>query len=146
LTSAVLRKDCSKFWPNRYAHFQAAIPQTLWSILSGEGLGSGTKGFAAITSSVIPGLDTHSKEKMVMPTKTTCKVLEFATPQASVEGELEKWFRGVMKSNHDLVFALERLRDSYKQLLGERPVSEANQAVLLAVEITLRDARNARAL
>jgi hypothetical protein len=29
LTSAVLRKDCSKFWPNRYAHFQAAIPQTL---------------------------------------------------------------------------------------------------------------------
>ena len=83
---------------------------------------------------------------MVMPTKTTCKVLEFVTPQASVEGELEKWFRGVMKSNHDLVFALERLRDSYKQLLGERPVTEANQAVLLAVEITLRDARNARAL
>ncbi len=83
---------------------------------------------------------------MVMPTKTSCKVLQFGTPQASVEGELEKWFRGVMKSNHDLVFALERLRDSYKQLLGERAVSEANQAVLMAVEITLRDARNARAL
>ncbi|MDX6456405.1 MAG: hypothetical protein QOE55_102 [Acidobacteriaceae bacterium] len=81
-----------------------------------------------------------------MPTKTPCKVLQFATPQASVEGELEKWFRGVMKSNHDLVFALERLRDSYKQLLGGRAVSEANQAVLMAVEITLRDARNARAL
>jgi hypothetical protein len=72
--------------------------------------------------------------------------LQFTTPQASVEGELEKWFRGVMKSNHDLVFALERLRDSYKQLLGGRAVSEANQAVLMAVEITLRDARNARAL
>ena len=83
---------------------------------------------------------------MIMPTKTPCKVLPFVTPQTSVEGELEKWFRGVMKSNHDLIFALERLRDSYKQLLGERPVSEANQAVLLAVEITLRDARNARAL
>jgi hypothetical protein len=26
LTSAVLRKDCSKFWPKRYALFQAAIP------------------------------------------------------------------------------------------------------------------------
>jgi hypothetical protein len=51
-----------------------------------------------------------------------------------------------MKSNHDLVFALERLRDSYKQLLGDRTVTEANQAVLMAVEITLRDARNARAL
>ena len=83
---------------------------------------------------------------MVMPTKTSCKVLQFATPETSVEGELERWFRGVMKSNHDLVFALERLRDSYKQLLGERVVSEANQAVLMAVEITLRDARNARAL
>ena len=81
-----------------------------------------------------------------MPTKTSCKVLQFATPEASIEGELEKWFRGVMKSNHDLVFALERLRDSYKQLLGQRPITEANQAVLLAVEITLRDARNARAL
>jgi hypothetical protein len=81
-----------------------------------------------------------------MQTKTTCKVLEFASPQASVEGELEKWFRGVMKSNHDLVFALERLRDSYKQLLGDRPTTETHQAVLLAVEITLRDARNARAL
>jgi hypothetical protein len=81
-----------------------------------------------------------------MPTKAPCKVLQFASPQASIEGELEKWFRGVMKSNHDLVFALERLRDSYKQLIGERPVTEANQAVLLAVEITLRDARNARAL
>lgn len=81
-----------------------------------------------------------------MPTKTTCKILEFTQPLASVEGELEKWFRGVMKSNHDLVFALERLRDSYRQLLGERPITEANQAVLLAVEITLRDARNARAL
>ena len=83
---------------------------------------------------------------MVMPTKTSCKVLPFAAPEASIEGELEKWFRGVMKSNHDLVFALERLRDSYKQLLGERVVTEANQAVLMAVEITLRDARNARAL
>ena len=72
--------------------------------------------------------------------------MEFTQPLASVEGELEKWFRGVMKSNHDLVFALERLRDSYKQLLGERPITEAHQAVLLAVEITLRDARNARAL
>jgi hypothetical protein len=83
---------------------------------------------------------------MVMPTKTSCKVLPFATPETSVEGELEKWFRGVMKSNHDLVFALERLRDSYRQLLGEKTVTEASQAVLMAVEITLKDARNARAL
>ena len=80
-----------------------------------------------------------------MPTKTSCKVLQFAAPQASVEGELEKWFRGVMQSNHDLIFALERLRDSYKQLLAEK-VTQADEAVLMAVEITLRKARNARAL
>jgi hypothetical protein len=81
-----------------------------------------------------------------MPTKNPCKVLQFSTPEASVEGELEKWFRGVMQSNHDLMFALERLRDSYKKLLAEKAVTEADQAVLMAVEITLRNARNARAL
>jgi hypothetical protein len=83
---------------------------------------------------------------MVKTPQTTAKVLEFVTPHASVEGQLEKWFRGVMKSNHDLIFALERLRDSYKRLLGEKAMTEADQAVLLAVEITLRDARNAQAL
>jgi hypothetical protein len=41
---------------------------------------------------------------------------------------------------------LERLRDSYKSLLADKVLSEADQAVLLAVEITLRNARNARAL
>jgi hypothetical protein len=81
-----------------------------------------------------------------MSNKSSCKVLPFAKPQASVEGELEKWFRGVMQSNHDLVSALERLRDSYKELLAEKPVTEADHAVLMAVEITLRNARNARAL
>jgi hypothetical protein len=81
-----------------------------------------------------------------MSNKSSCKVLQFAKPQASVEGELEKWFRGVMQSNHDLVSALERLRESYKELLAEKPVTEADHAVLMAVEITLRNARNARAL
>jgi hypothetical protein len=83
---------------------------------------------------------------MVKPPQTSAKVLEFVAPQASVEGQLEKWFRGVMQSNHDLIFALERLRDSYKGLLGPKVMTEADQAVLLAVEITLRNARNARAL
>jgi hypothetical protein len=83
---------------------------------------------------------------MVKPPQTTAKVLEFTAPHASVEGQLEKWFRGVMKSNHDLIFALERLRDSYRGLLGQKVISEADQAVLLAVEITLQNARNARAL
>jgi hypothetical protein len=72
-----------------------------------------------------------------------CKVLPFTTPQTSLEGQLEKWFRGVMQSNRDLITALERLRDSY-QTLAKKPLTEADQAVLLAVQITLNDARNAQ--
>jgi hypothetical protein len=77
--------------------------------------------------------------------KASCKILPFAVPPASREGQLEKWFRGVIQSNHDLIAALERLRDSY-QLLMQKPASEADQAVLLAVEITLNRARNAQVL
>jgi hypothetical protein len=73
------------------------------------------------------------------------KVLPFAPPKPSREGALEKWFRGVIQSNHDLITALERLRDSY-QLKIHKPASEADQAVLLAVEVTLSRARNAQIL
>jgi hypothetical protein len=87
-----------------------------------------------------------SEGTMVEPNKASYKVLQFAKPQPSAEGELEKWFRGVMKSNHDLMSALERLRDSYKLLLTQKTGTEDDQGVLLAVEITLKNARNARAL
>jgi hypothetical protein len=83
---------------------------------------------------------------MVMPTKTSGKVLQFVAPPDAIEGELEKWFRGVMLSHHDLVFALEQLRDSFKKLLAEKAIAEADYAVLAAVEVTLRNARKARAL
>ena len=74
----------------------------------------------------------------------SAKVLPFASPQAPIEGGLEKWFRGVIQSNRDLVIALERLRDSY-QKLATKPLTEVDEAVLLAVQITLNEARNARA-
>jgi hypothetical protein len=74
-----------------------------------------------------------------------CKVLPFVSPAASMEGKLEKWFRGVIQSNYDLVTALERLRDSYERQ-AKKPLTEADRAVLLAVKITLQDAKNARAL
>jgi hypothetical protein len=83
---------------------------------------------------------------MVKPMKASGKILPFVSGQPSPEGQLEKWFLGVMQSNHDLISALERLRDSYKRLLADKVLGEAEQAVLLAVEITLRNARNARAL
>jgi hypothetical protein len=83
---------------------------------------------------------------MVMPTETSGKVLQFVTPQTSIEGELERWFRGVMVSHHDLVFSLEQLRDSFRKLLAEKAMHEADFPVLADVEVTLTKARNARAL
>ena len=77
--------------------------------------------------------------------EASCKVLPFVVPEPSREGQLEKWFRGVMQSNKDLMTALERLRDSYERLVVQ-PISEADQAILLAVEITLNNARNAQIL
>lgn len=81
-----------------------------------------------------------------MPTETSGKVLQFVTPQTSIEGELERWFRGVMVSHHDLVFSLEQLRDSFRKLLAEKAMPEADFPVLADVEVTLTKARNARAL
>jgi hypothetical protein len=86
-----------------------------------------------------------SERSMTGQNNARGKVLPFAAPKPSREGALEKWFRGVIQSNHDLIAALERLRDSYQKLI-EKPASEADQAVLLAVEITLSSARNAQIL
>jgi hypothetical protein len=83
---------------------------------------------------------------MVKSNKASNKVLPFVVPEASREGTLEKWFRGVIQSNHDLITALERLRDSYQGLLAEKPLTEADEAILLAVQITLNNARNAQSL
>jgi hypothetical protein len=83
---------------------------------------------------------------MVMSTETSGKVLQFVTPQTSIEGELERWFRGVMASHHDLMFALEQLRDSFRKLLAEKALDEADYAVLAAADVILNNARNARAL
>jgi hypothetical protein len=74
------------------------------------------------------------------------KVLPFVAPKASVEGKLEAWFRGVIQSNLDLMTALERLSDSYKGLLANKTLTEADQAILLSVQITLNNARNAQIL
>jgi hypothetical protein len=84
-------------------------------------------------------------KQMIKSNNPPCKVLPFVAPVASTEGKLEKWFRGVIQSNYDLMTALERLRDSYEQK-AKKPLSEADQAVLLAVQITLQNAKNARAL
>ena len=66
-------------------------------------------------------------ESMVKPTQNTGKVIPFVTGQPSPEGQLEKWFRGIVQSNNDLISALEQLRDSYKNLFaGEADHADTN--------------------
>ncbi len=80
---------------------------------------------------------------MIKSKSPSAKILPFTAPQASIEGKLEKWFRGVIQSNRDLMTALERLAAQYEKL-AIKPLNEADQAVLLAVQITLNEARNAQ--
>jgi hypothetical protein len=68
------------------------------------------------------------------------KVLEFTMPQDGIGPQLVRWVRGVVKSNNELVTALERLRRSYKVLLAGKPVTDAEE-VLWQVEGALRDAK-----
>jgi hypothetical protein len=75
--------------------------------------------------------------------RPSAKILPFAAPQAAIEGKLEKWFRGVIQSNRDLMTALERLSGQYEKVAAT-PLSEADQAVLLGVQITLNEARKAQ--
>ena len=82
---------------------------------------------------------------MAKPNKASSKVLPFVVPQASMEGKLEKWFRGVVQSNKDLITALDRLRNSYQTRVGQQ-MTETDEAVLLAAQITLIEARNAQNL
>jgi hypothetical protein len=44
------------------------------------------------------------------------------------------------------MFALEQLRDSFRKLLAEKALDEADYAVLAAADVILNNARNARAL
>lgn len=68
------------------------------------------------------------------------KVLEFTMPQDGIGPQLVRWVRGVVKSNNELVPALERIRLSYKVLLAGNPVTDAEE-VLWQVEGALRDAK-----
>ena len=82
---------------------------------------------------------------MANPNKASRKVLPFVVPQAAMEGKLEKWFRGVVRSNKDLITALERLRNSYESRVGGDR-TEADDAVLLMARISLTEAKNAQSL
>jgi hypothetical protein len=75
----------------------------------------------------------------------SCKVSRSVVSPASSDGQLEKWLCGVMQSHHDLLTVLERLHNSFK-LSVQKPLSEADHALLLAIQNTLSSAKKARAL
>jgi hypothetical protein len=72
------------------------------------------------------------------------ELLESGAPQ-DVESQLLNWIRGVAESNNELVDALNRLRLSYRMLLGGEPASDANE-ILRQVEGALRSADKAKNL
>lgn len=71
------------------------------------------------------------------------KVLEFTVPQSGIGPQLVSWVRGLVKSNNELVPALERLRRSYNMLLAGKAVTDAEE-VLWQVEGALKSAEAAR--
>jgi hypothetical protein len=75
----------------------------------------------------------------------SCEVSRSVVSPASSDGQLERWLCGLMQSHRDLLTVLELLRDSFK-LLVQKPLSEADHAILLTVQNTLSNAKNARAL
>jgi hypothetical protein len=87
----------------------------------------------------------RSEKNIAKSNTTSCIVSRSVVSQASSDGQLENWLCGVMHSHHDLLTVLERLRDSFK-LSAQKPLSEADHAILVAVQNTLSSAKNARTL
>ena len=90
----------------------------------------------------------HGKQRQIAIAKSNMalyKVSRSVTFPALSDGQLERWLRGVMQSHHDLSTVLERLHNSF-ELTVHKPLSEADHALLLAVQNTLSSAKNARAL
>ena len=71
------------------------------------------------------------------------RLLEFATPQVGIGAQLVTWVRGIVRSNNELVPALERLRSSYRVLLAGKSVTDA-EVVLWQVEGALKNAERAK--
>lgn len=71
------------------------------------------------------------------------KPLRFPVPHDDDTTRLLSWLRGIVKSNHELKSALERLRLSYNVLLAGTFVTDA-EAILWQVEVALKDAERSK--
>jgi hypothetical protein len=106
-------------------------------------MGEPSKALRSNVSRTVSPVTTGRRTAAFTTTVSPHKVVE---EQKDIEVRLEDWFRSIVQSNHDLATALERLRDTYRKLLAENPVSASYHAVLIGVEATLRDAENVREL
>ena len=70
-------------------------------------------------------------------------VPRFAVPRDDIGLQILNWVRGVVRSNNELVPALERLRSSYELLLAGKPVTDSEQ-VLWQVEGALMGAEGSK--
>jgi hypothetical protein len=69
-------------------------------------------------------------------------LLNFSVRHETNEVELESWRRRVCESNHELVNALRRIRDTHRALLAGSQRRD-NEEVLALVEVALRNAAEA---
>jgi len=67
------------------------------------------------------------------------KIIEFVVPEDSVERQLAFWIRDLVNCTNELVPTLERLRNSYRLLRADMPVTDAEE-ILWRVEQCLKDA------
>jgi hypothetical protein len=67
------------------------------------------------------------------------KIIEFLATEDSVEMQLAYWIRDLVNCTNELVPTLERLRNSYRQLRADEPVTYAEE-ILWRVEQCLKDA------
>jgi hypothetical protein len=74
--------------------------------------------------------------------KSSNKLLNFSVCHETDEEELESWWRQVCESNHELVNALRRIRETHRALLAGRRRTD-NEEVLALVEVALRNAAEA---
>jgi hypothetical protein len=67
------------------------------------------------------------------------KIIEFLATEDSVERQLVCWIRDLVDTSWSVVSTLERLRNSYRLLRANKPVTEAEE-ILWRVEQCLKDA------
>jgi len=76
-------------------------------------------------------------ERANKPSNT--KIIEFLATVDSVERQLVFWIRDLVDTTNQLVPNLERLRNSYRLLRADKPITDAEE-ILWRVEQCLKDA------